>query len=173
MIPLMKIGMVTGKTERQTASWLKRGWFSYLLILPDSYRLGDLLPADDPLDKYSDGDREDGEGCWRGDDSPICWYYQIITGLMISYLLMIPLMKIGMVTGKTEMQTASWLKRGWFSYLLILLDSYRLDDLLPADDPLDENRNGDREDGEADRQLVEERYSCEEVRSCQAFLLLK
>jgi hypothetical protein len=45
--------------------------------------------------------------------------------------------------------------------------------LLPADDSLDENRNGNREDGEADRQLVEERHSCEEVRSCQAFLLLK
>ncbi len=28
--------------------------------------------------------------------------------------------------------------------------------LLPADDSLDENRNGDREDGEADRQLVKE-----------------
>ncbi len=45
--------------------------------------------------------------------------------------------------------------------------------LLPADDSLDENRDGDREDGEADRQLVEERHSCEEVRSCQASLLLK
>ncbi len=28
--------------------------------------------------------------------------------------------------------------------------------LLPADDPLDENRDGDREDGEADGQLVKE-----------------
>ncbi len=42
------------------------------------------------------------------------------------------------------------------SYLLILPDSYRLGDLLPADDPLDENRDGDRKDGEADRQLVKE-----------------
>jgi hypothetical protein len=58
------------------------------------------------------------------------------------------------------------------SYLLIHPDSYRLGDLLPADDPLDEYRDGDREDGEADRQLVKERHSCEEVRSCQAFLLL-
>ncbi len=86
---------------------------------------------------------------------------------------MIPLMKIGIVTGKTERQIASWLKSGWFPYLLILPDNYRLGDLLPADDPLDENGDGDREDGEADRQLVEERHSCEEVRSCQAFLLLK
>jgi hypothetical protein len=31
---------------------------------------------------------------------------------MISYLLMIPLMKIGKVTGKTERQSASGLKRG-------------------------------------------------------------
>ncbi len=42
------------------------------------------------------------------------------------------------------------------SYLLIQPYSYRLGDLLPADDPLDENRDGDREDGEADRQLVKE-----------------
>ncbi len=69
---------------------------------------------------------------------------------------MIRLMKIGMVTGKTERQTASWLKMGWFPYLLIQPDSYRLGDLLPADDPLDENRDGDREDGEADRQLVKD-----------------
>ncbi len=40
------------------------------------------------------------------------------------------------------------------SYLLIQPYSYRLGDLLPADDPLDENRDGDREDGEANRQLV-------------------
>jgi hypothetical protein len=40
-------------------------------------------------------------------------------------------------------------------YLLILPDSYRLGNLLPADDPLDENRDGDREDGEANRQLVD------------------
>ncbi len=39
-------------------------------------------------------------------------------------------------------------------YLLIQPDSYRLGDLLPADNSLDENRNGDREDREADRQLV-------------------
>ncbi len=43
-----------------------------------------------------------------------------------------------------------------FSCLLILADSYRLGDLLPADDSLDENKDGDREDGEADRQLVKE-----------------
>jgi hypothetical protein len=59
------------------------------------------------------------------------------------------------------------------SYPLILVDSYKLGVLLPADDSLDKNRDGDREDGEADRQLVEERHSCEEVRSCQAFLFLK
>jgi hypothetical protein len=39
---------------------------------------------------------------------------------------------------------------------LIHPDSYRLGDLLPADDPLDEYRDGDREDREADRQLVKE-----------------
>ncbi len=61
MVSLMKIGMVTGKTERQTASWLKRILFPNLLIQPDSYRLGDLLPADDLLDKYRDGDSEDGK----------------------------------------------------------------------------------------------------------------
>jgi hypothetical protein len=53
--------MVTGKKERQTASRLKKGRFPYLLIQPNSYRFGDLLPADDPLHKYRDGDREDGE----------------------------------------------------------------------------------------------------------------
>ncbi len=30
--------------------------------------------------------------------------------MVFSYLLMIPLINIGMVTGKTERQTASWLK---------------------------------------------------------------
>ncbi len=34
---------------------------SYLLIQPDSHRLGVLLPADDPLDENRDSDREDGE----------------------------------------------------------------------------------------------------------------
>jgi hypothetical protein len=53
-----------------------------------------LLPADNSLHENRDGDREDGEA----DDSPTCWYSQIVTGLVISYLLMIPLMKIGMVT---------------------------------------------------------------------------
>jgi hypothetical protein len=79
---------------------------------------------------------------------------QIVIVLVFSYLLKIPWMKIGMVTGKTERQTASWLERGFFTYLLILPDSYRLGDLLPADDPLDENRDSDREDGEADHQLL-------------------
>jgi hypothetical protein len=35
--------------------------FSYLLILADSYKLGDLLRADDFLDKYRDGDKKDGK----------------------------------------------------------------------------------------------------------------
>ncbi len=35
-------------------------------------------------------------------------------------------------------------------------DSYRLGVGLPADDPLVENRDSDREDGEADHQLVKE-----------------
>ncbi len=43
-----------------------------------------------------------------------------------------------------------------FSYLLIQPDSYRLGDLLPADDPLDENRDGDREYRDGDSQLVKE-----------------
>ncbi len=52
---------MTGKTERQSTSRLKRILSPNLLIQPYSYRLGDLLPADDPLDKYRDGDKEDGE----------------------------------------------------------------------------------------------------------------
>ncbi len=62
---------------------------------------------------------------------------------------------IGMMTGKTERQTASCLKRGYFLYLLLQQDSYMVGDLLPADDPFDENRDSDREDGEANRQLVD------------------
>ncbi len=45
---------------------------------------------------------------------------------------------------------------GWFPYLLIQQDSNRVGVLLPADDPLDKYRDGDWEDGEADRQLVKD-----------------
>jgi hypothetical protein len=42
--------------------------------------------------------------------------------------------------------------------------------LLPADDPLDEDGDGDGEDREADGQLVEERHCREQVRGRQAVL---
>ncbi len=70
-----------------------------------------LLPAGNSLAEKRDGERQIPDGK-RWDDSPICCYSQTVTGLVISYLLMIPLINIGIVTGKTERPIASWLKRG-------------------------------------------------------------